>query len=527
MATSLTKSGERSGSLCGSGSLSASRFKSTVNPRLVRFCEGGDLPTGSVWEVRIIEAGESLNGPIYTPSALKAAVTVFEGSPVYLYKWGEADPLAGAMPHLKDEVQSADGRGLVGNLVGSLEGVFWNEEAQALDGYLKVYDSTLREKMVAAYQIGDIGVGGNRDVFGLSIDAQGDKSADGKTVERITSANSVDVVTTPAAGGRIRRLVAALQNEVAPVVAEPKQPENASVQAEAQPKIKEATVPKNVKLKEMAAAEIAQQLKGYADQLSAASDEEAPAVLQSVWAMLEDYMGMEMAVGTGMEEATGKHAAAGEAMNGQPTSVGSYTKNYQGALSDDFARMTAGLAEALKSGDPVKLREAVVEAVGEEPQLDEKDKTIAGLKERLKGQAITAAMVKLTEDLAEGAAPTVLKLIDHSALSFSDDFSEVSGLKEAIKEVVKSFPGFAKVAASVVAPVADAPLVETVAAPAVPALGQDVPLRESVEQGAGSTNMTMVQAKRRLGNLKKRMLRGDTKAAVEHRRLRSALNGRG
>jgi len=113
--------------------------------------------------------------------------------------------------------------------------------------------------------------------------------------------------------------------------------------------------------------------------------------------------------------------------------------------------MSAGLGklnEALKSGDPVKLREAAVEAVGEEPQLDEKDKEINSLKERLKGQAIAQAMVKLTEDLAEGAGPTVLRLIDRNALTFNDDFSEVSGLKEAIKSIVKEFPGFAKAAAA-------------------------------------------------------------------------------
>ena len=56
-------------------------------------------------------------------------------------------------------------------------------------------------------------------------------------------------------------------------------------------------------------------------------------------------------------------------------------------------------------------------------------------------------MVKLTEDLAEGAGPTILRLIDRNALTFNDDFSEVSGLKEAIKAVVKEFPGFGKVAA--------------------------------------------------------------------------------
>ena len=251
------------------------------------------------------------------------------------------------------------------------------------------------------------------------------------------------------------------------------------------------------------------------------------------------------------------------------------------ATADDFARMSAGLekiTEALKTGDAVKLREAAVEAVGEEPQLDEKDKEINSLKERLKGQAIASAMAKLTEDLADGAGPTVLRLIDRGALTFNEDFSEVSGLKEAIKAIVKEFPGFAKVkesaedvaareaaeaaatanapaadgdrqteaktpqqiaadvvaaekvkvqaavdsanaavtAAAVVAPATTAPATPAAAAPTP--LGQDVKLRESAPADVFEVTPAVT---RKLRLLEKRMLVGNTKAMKQHRDLRT------
>lgn len=183
-------------------------FKTQLHPRFKRLKEAGELPEGSVWEVRIIEAGQSLNGPIYLADALKEAAPIFEGAPVYLYSF-DGEPTSKDAEHLPDDVASEFPAGLVGNQVGSLEGVHWNEEAQALDGLLKVYDGKTRERLVAAHKLGDIGEGGERDVFGLSIDAIGDTNTEGE-VTKLKSANSVDLVSSPAAGGRIRRLVAAM-----------------------------------------------------------------------------------------------------------------------------------------------------------------------------------------------------------------------------------------------------------------------------------------------------------------------------
>jgi phage shock protein A len=211
------------------------------------------------------------------------------------------------------------------------------------------------------------------------------------------------------------------------------------------------------------------------------------------------------------------------------------------------AGMTEKLSEALKSGDASKLREAAVEIVGEEPQLDEKDKTIAALKEKLEGQAISSAMSKLAESLADGAGPTVLRLIDRNTLTFNEDYSEVSGLKEAIKAIVKEFPGFGRVAESVVkeeeavvAAAAAAPAKVAEAVPATPqqlaeaivaadaapataapaAIGQDVVLRESV--GAGSLEATPARLSQ-LRRYQKSMKAGNVKAMKKHRDLRTRL----
>ncbi|KKL17521.1 hypothetical protein LCGC14_2484750, partial [marine sediment metagenome] len=114
------------------------RFQESFRLRLQSFKEAaaaGEIPEGTIWLVRIIEAGQSLNGQTYTAESLKAAVPVFEGIAVQNYAW-TPDPSVGDAGHLPDEVRAVDARGLIGNQIGSLEGVHFNEAAQSLDGYL-------------------------------------------------------------------------------------------------------------------------------------------------------------------------------------------------------------------------------------------------------------------------------------------------------------------------------------------------------------------------------------------------------
>lgn len=575
------------------GGNSASAFKQTVLPRL-RGLKGG-VERGSIWLVRIIESGQSLNGPIYPPEALRASATVFEGAPVFLYKWGEADPRAGNLGHLPDEVAAKDDRGLVGNMVGSLESVHFNEEAQALDGYLKVYDAKLRERMLGAYDMGDIGEGGQRDVFGLSIDAAGDKAADGVTVQRITTANSVDLVTTPAAGGRIRRLVAAVSGETVTVPAgsesqvTPNAPVPAAHLTEADVRVgnykhpefgdgwavfvagaptdwyptsqrdradRKAEIKTRLVLTEAQtdlenkmpttilkenAATIAAELKRYADMLTTAADDEAMGILQQVMAMVGEYAGGA----AGMEMATGKHSGQTDPYGNANMPGGPYLKPLQtSADSDQFARMAAGVREALQSPAvqaDAKLKESLETALGEKLEEDARDATIRQLQETLREQAIGHAAHRLAEELGIHDLDGALVLIDRTGVRVSEDFKSVEGLKEAFETLIAAKPHFgpewsqrqteaavppevAAVAAPAAAPAAAEKITEA-AAEQPEALGQNVPMRESVQ--APTRSLTPEQAHRRLAGLKKSMLKGSTKAAVQHRNLKSQMRAAG
>lgn len=606
----LTSKDNRAEALGSKGPNADRVFQTSLRLRLQSFKEAvksGEVPEGTIWLVRIIEAGQSLNGKLYTEEALRAAAPVFEGVTVQNYAWSQ-DPAADDADHIPDAVTAVDARGLNGNQVGSLEGVHFNETAKSLDGFLKVYDQTFREHLLTAFKLGDIGEGGMRDAFGFSIDADGIADEQGNVIS-ITAAHELTAVNNPAAGGRVRRLVAstglvgtktgspARASTEEYIVANKSKlmeklgrrialRENAledkarmemimraftdELDSLRYGKMSDATTEEKVAfatdltrdlaaalggaggmqeslkvaaLKENAAT-VAGQLKLWADQLSTAADEEVPALLEQIrdeiTKALDELSGQE----TTEEPESETDQEAEVAKTNETEEVASATQ-------DDFARMSAGmtekLSEALKSGDASKLREAAVEIVGEEPQLDEKDKTIAALKEKLEGQAISSAMSKLAESLADGAGPTVLRLIDRNTLTFNEDYSEVSGLKEAIKAIVKEFPGFGRVAESVVkeeetvAAAAAAPAKVVEAVPATPqqlaeaivaadapapataapaAIGQDVVLRESV--GAGSLEATPARLSQ-LRRYQKSMKAGNVKAMKKHRDLRTRL----
>ncbi len=639
----LAKQDNRRGASGVSAPGAVRRFKESYRLRLQSFKEAvadGTVPEGTIWLVRIIEAGQSLNGKTYTETALRAAAPVFEGVTVQNYAWSQ-DPTADDADHLPDAVAETEGRGLQGNQVGSLEGVHYNEEAKSLDGFLKVYDAKFREHLLTAFKLGDVGEGGERDTFGFSIDADGTED-ENENVLSITAAHELTAVNNPAAGGRIRRLVASTGPVDAPKPEDADLTESAKattsapgeigeqVKGEQEKHVKKSKLMeslgrrvalrenaledkarmdmlmrafsdemdslrwgeasklpmaeqvafaqnltrdlagalgggggegmqeslKDAKLKENAAT-LAGELKLWADQLSTAADEDVPAMLEQIREAITKAL-------DAVSEGTDDDTTEDEDTEAQEASVAnSEASGAENATQDDFARMSAGmtekLKEALKTGDPVKLREAAVEVVGEEPQLDEKDKEIASLKEKLKGQAIEKAMASLTESLAEGAGPTVLRLIDKNALTFNEDFSEVSGLKEAVKEVVKSFPGFGKSETAAAkgddaaaTAVDDARKTESTTPPApegerktesaeagaaltpqqaaqavmaqeaagVAALGQDVKLRESIKPGSLKPNAANM---RQLKRFERQMLAGNSRAMKKHRDLRTQL----
>ena len=162
---------------------------------------------GSAYEVRIIAEGMSLNGNVYPAATLAAAVPVFEGASVFAYELGK-----GLLDHLPTAVKAevGDGGGLLRNLVGVIEGVAHKtrDGVAGLYGTLKLVAPWARDVIASAFGAG------RRDLVGLSIDARARtvEAEGGIVVEEIAPNPTVDLVSNPAAGGELLRLVASIQS---------------------------------------------------------------------------------------------------------------------------------------------------------------------------------------------------------------------------------------------------------------------------------------------------------------------------
>lgn len=158
-------------------------------------------PTGREWEVMLITAGLSANGRYYPAATLKKAAPLFEGAAAF------ADHATEAERRIRPERS-------VREKVGQFTNVRYVKESaggrtlEGLRARFVLVDRALRETLLEAYEAG------LRDFLGFSIDAVGKvepKEVGGKMVkwvESIFRVNSVDVVTSAAAGGAFERLVA-------------------------------------------------------------------------------------------------------------------------------------------------------------------------------------------------------------------------------------------------------------------------------------------------------------------------------
>ena len=163
---------------------------------------------GSVYRMQIIAEGLSLNGRYYPRDVLRKSIPLFEGSRVFAYQ---------IKPSFWDHLPAPlIGKNFAKDLVGWLEHVALVETddgVSALWGDLHVIDPALRAKFMEAAAAGKL------DMFGFSIDADGSfqkkKLAERLVdwVESIDQVQSVDLVTLPAAGGKLMRLVAAVIRE--------------------------------------------------------------------------------------------------------------------------------------------------------------------------------------------------------------------------------------------------------------------------------------------------------------------------
>ena len=159
-------------------------------------------PSGKEWEVILIRPGTSKNGNYYPPEVLMAAAPLFEGVRAF------AD-------HATQEERRSRPERSIRDVVGWFDSIRFAEGDGVLARF-HILESAdwLRRMVLDAFQAG------RADLIGFSIDAEGrtaTKRINGtpvRWVEGIERVNSVDVVTRPAAGGQLVRLLASDAKEV-------------------------------------------------------------------------------------------------------------------------------------------------------------------------------------------------------------------------------------------------------------------------------------------------------------------------
>lgn len=154
-------------------------------------------PEGSRWAVILIEAGTSKNRNRYRGEVLRAAAPLYEGARCF---WNHTSGSG-----------DRDARDLAGFFSDAKFGVLEGKGArkrEAVTATMNVTSKALREGLLESHRLG------KPDMYGLSHDARAKTKLislpEGavRDVEEIEEVVSVDVVSHPAAGGRVVRLVA-------------------------------------------------------------------------------------------------------------------------------------------------------------------------------------------------------------------------------------------------------------------------------------------------------------------------------
>lgn len=158
---------------------------------------------GTAWDVTICQPGFTKNGWYLPEDALRAGASMFEGVDVNLYEL----PDATHVPNVLFDIKSL----LARNKAGWIDNVRY-VAGQGLQGVLHFLDSAkwLGRNLMESLKEGAA-------AYGLSYDAPvraKKDTVDGRSVFRLIrflGADSVDIVTRPAAGGKFNRAVASRQ----------------------------------------------------------------------------------------------------------------------------------------------------------------------------------------------------------------------------------------------------------------------------------------------------------------------------
>ena len=172
---------------------------------------------GKEWDVVLIQAGLSLNNKFYPADVLKKAVGLFESAKAFAFEF------AGKMyNHLPELARQALPEGCIKNLVGWYDNprfaTFKDADGKTQEGILARLHISENAKWLQEL-LRDAWDHGKKSLLGFSIDGDGriaEVSKDGKKiymVEDINRIDSVDIVTHPAAGGQLIRLLASISFE--------------------------------------------------------------------------------------------------------------------------------------------------------------------------------------------------------------------------------------------------------------------------------------------------------------------------
>ncbi len=155
------------------------------------------------WLIRVIQAGTSLNGVFYSDALLRESAPMFDGCRVF--NKPDAEHIAG------------DGKS-VDKLIGRLTEAKFVKGKTPDIGEVQAVFSLIEPDGAVAVKIREASARGMSDLFGFSIDANGAakmQMREGRSVKvatSITKVNSVDLIVEPGAGGRLIRMVEALNN---------------------------------------------------------------------------------------------------------------------------------------------------------------------------------------------------------------------------------------------------------------------------------------------------------------------------
>lgn len=164
---------------------------------------------GRIWEVTLIRSGWSKNGVYYSPEALREALPLFAGIPIAIYTTDTSR--AGHLDRSDRFAGEAPGGNVAGFAVAPrLVEVSGGVEVRA--DYHCTHDQ-VRQTLLAAERAGA------PFPLGFSIDGWGERAegvAEGRRgllIKQITKLAETTLVSNPAAGGRVVRLVASTNKE--------------------------------------------------------------------------------------------------------------------------------------------------------------------------------------------------------------------------------------------------------------------------------------------------------------------------